>query len=110
MVKKIYSNHSNTHGTQVAMIAMPVSFMTNPTINIFVNEMPFISPNAKPLTPVAIGLIKALVQERVIIKKACRVMKVVASNSGLITANIATCTTVLLRSSVENDVSAAILG
>ena len=45
----------------------PAIFIMNPTSSIRVKETPFTPPKANPFTPVAMGLIKALVQERVII-------------------------------------------
>ena len=37
--------------------------MANPTPNIFLKDTPLTPPNASPFTPVAIGLIKAHVDE-----------------------------------------------
>ena len=51
--------------TQLEINRAPAIFMINPTRSILEKEAPLTPPNANPFTPVAIGLIKAHVQDSV---------------------------------------------
>ena len=56
--------------------------MINPTRSILENETPLTPPKAKPFTPVAMGLMKALVQDRVIMISTSKAEKPKVSAKG----------------------------
>ena len=99
---------STTIKTQLEINRAPAMFMINPTTSIFENETPLTPPKAKPFTPVAMGLIKALVQESVIMISISRAGKPKVCAKGRATTKKLSWTAVLLSTSVQKEVTRAI--
>ena len=83
-------------------------FITNPTTSIRARETSLTPPKASPFTPVAIGLMKAQVLERVTMINAWIAENSIVAERGSTIRNMLICTAVLLRISVEKELSRAI--